>query len=307
MPAYVYRGQAGGMAPVVAGATIVPLLFEAGAVLDAIEEHRVTHAIFTPAMVDRLLAHPDLDDRDLSSLEGVSIGGAPSSPEAVRRFATHVRAHLGSVYGMTEATGIASMRWTLGGAGDDQDLLSVGRPGPLLDVRLVDGNGADVRTGEVGELIVSGDSMMDGYWGEPPGAAFDAGGWYHTGDLARRDSEGRLFLVDRRADVIVSGGLNVYAAEVERVLATHPAIAACAVVSAPDGQWGETVCAIVVPAAGAALTLADVQRHSAPRLARYKHPRRLAVVEELPANTMGKIDKRRLRDQQWAGHARPIG
>ncbi len=308
MPAYVYRGQAGGMAAVVVGATIVPLLFEAGAVLDAIEGHRVTHAIFAPAMVDRLLAHPDLDARDLSSLEGVWIGGAPSSPETVRRLSTHVRAELGSVYGMTEATGIASTRWTLGGAGDDdQDLSSVGRPGPLLDVRLVDGNGADVPTGDVGELIVSGDSMMDGYWGEPPGVAFDADGWYHTGDLARRDGEGRLFLVDRRADVIVSGGLNVYAAEVERVLATHPDIAACAVVSAPDRRWGETVCAVVVPAAGAALTLADVQRHCAPRLARYKHPRRLAVVDELPANTMGKIDKRRLRDQQWAGHARPIG
>ena len=308
MPAYVYRGQASMLAPVIAGARTVPLAFDAGAVLAAIEQLGVTHVILAPAMVDRILAHPELTSRDLSSLEGVWIGGAPTSPSVVLELAKHVHADLGSVYGMTEATGIASMRWNLDEAADEvaRNLTSVGRPGALVDVRLVGDEGKDAAVGEVGEVTVRGDSVMRGYWGEEPGASF-TDGWYATGDMARRDVDGQLFLVDRRADIIVSGGLNVYAAEVEQVVGGHPAVAACAIVSAPDPNWGETVVSVVVLREGAALTVDELHEYCVSRLARFKHPRRLVIVDEMPANAMGKIDKKLLREQFWAGHQRAIG
>ena len=242
MPAYVYRGQAGGMAAVVAGATTVPLVFDAGAVLDAIETYCVTHVILAPAMVDRLLAHPTLADRDLTSLESVWIGGTPSSPAAVRQLAEHVAADLGSVYGMTEATGIASMRWTIGRSVDEDDDDRTWPPSAGPDRCSTSGWSATTGSISVPARSARSPSEVTRRWtaigASPSGSAFDDDGWYHTGDLARRDEEGRLFLVNRRADVIVSGGLNVYAAEVEGVLASHPAVAACAVVERARSALG---------------------------------------------------------------------
>ena len=307
MPAYVYRGQGAAMAPAILGSRTVPLIFDAAAVLEAIEKHRVTHVILAPPMVDRLLGHPELASRDLSSLESIWIGGAPSSPEAVRRLFERVGCDIGSTYGMTEATGIASTRWSLGtGSDEDRDLLSVGRPGQLLDVRLLGSEGQVVRPGEIGEVVVRGDSMMLGYWGSPPEACFTEG-WFHTGDMATQEPDGRMFLVDRRADVIVSGGLNVYANEVELAINSHPAVMSCAVVSAPDDDWGETVVAVVVIGEGESLSPEEMSEHCRPLLARYKHPRRLVVVDELPTNALGKTDKKALREPFWAGRERRIG
>lgn len=308
MPAYVYRGQASMLAPVISGARTIALPFDAGAVLAAIAKHRVTHVIFAPAMVDRLLAHPDMATRDLSSLQSIWIGGAPTSPAVVQQLGEQVHADIGSVYGMTEATGIASMRWNLDESDDEvaRNLASVGRTGALLDVRLVRDDGSDAGDDEVGEVTVHGDSLMQGYWGVPPDETF-VDGWYPTGDMATRDATGRLFLIDRRADIIVSGGLNVYAAEVEQLVGEHPAVMSCAIVSAPDPTWGETVVAVVVVRPGAALTLAELDQHCNARLARFKHPRRLVIIDELPANAMGKVNKKLLREQLWAGRANSIG
>lgn len=306
MPAYVYRGGGGGFASAVVGATTLPLGFDATAVLGAIERYRVTHAILAPAMVDRLIAHPDLRERDLSSLRGLWIGGAPSRPSSLSALAEVVGDILGSVYGMTEATGIASMRWSV--ADDDTSrrrLTSVGRPAPIVDLRLVGSDGAPVDVGEPGEIVVRGDSVMDGYWGEGVGGGLDDG-WFATGDVAVRDTDGYLYLVDRRSDVVNSGGLNVYSVEVERVLAEHPSIEDCSVVGAPDATWGETVCAFVVGRGDARVSLDDVENFCAGRLARFKIPRVVIQVDELPRNAMGKIDKKALRARLWGGEERQI-
>jgi acyl-CoA synthetase (AMP-forming)/AMP-acid ligase II len=308
MPAYVNRGQAASMAPVVVGATTIPMIFNATSVLDAIEIHRVTHVILAPPMVDRLLTHPGSRHRDFSSLESVWLGGAPSAPVMIERLHDLVNCEIGSTYGMTEATGIASIRWSLEGSAEEtlRELSSVGRTGPLLDVRLIGKDGNEVAAGTVGEITVRGDSLMEGYWAVSSEECF-VNGWYPTGDMATRDWDGRLYLVDRRVDVIVSGGLNVYASEVEQALGTHPGVEQCAVVSGPDDQWGETVVAAVVVRTGHEVTVEALSAHCAPLLAGYKHPKRLVLLEELPSNAMGKIDRRAVREAVWSGQDRRIG
>ena len=303
MPMYVYRGGSGALAPAVVGARSVVCDFDTETVIEAVGHQGVTHAILAPVMVDRILASPRATPAALGSLREVWVGGAPSDPESITALQRLTGATVGSVYGATEATAVASMRWP-----DSEEqahlLRSIGRPAPLNDVRLVTESSRDALPGEPGEIQVRGATVMSGYWPDTGGEGL-VDGWYCTGDVAVRDDDGHLFLVDRRADIINSGGLNVYSVEVEQVLLAHRRVAECAVVSSPDDAMGEAVTAVVVPAGGP-VDFRELERHCRESLAGYKCPRQWVLSDSLPRNAMGKIDKKAIRDERWAGRGASI-
>jgi fatty-acyl-CoA synthase len=273
--------------------------FDAAAVLHAIARYRVTLAFAVPAMLLFMSQHADFEDADLSSLRLLSVGGAPMPEPLLRLYeARGIPLHQG--YGMTETS--ATITFLHSDRAADK-LGSCGTPGLLTDICLKDGSGQVIRQANVkGEVCVRGANVMKGYWNNPQAsaAAFDADGWFHTGDVGYCDDEGFLYLCDRIRDVIITGGENVYPAEVESVLYEHPAIAQCAVVGATDEQWGERVVAVVVPKPGASLTLEELRGFAQHRLGRYKLPRELRLVEALPRNAAGKVLKARIREQLQA-------
>jgi long-chain acyl-CoA synthetase len=308
MPPYVLRGQSAGLSPALVGAHVVMAPFRAPDIAATIAHYRVTQIQLAPAMINMLLAQPDLDRFDLSCVRAIWTGGAPIRPEVLTRLGAVFGDVLGSTFGMTEATGVAGMRHRLAGdAADVRRLASVGRPLPLLDVEVRRADGSITAAEEVGEIVVRGETVMRGYWGDPEHTAeVLREGWYHTGDLAFRDDDGYLFLVDRRVDVIISGGLNVYSLEVEQALAQLPGVVESAVVGTPHDTWGEAVTAIVVATPDAELTAADVIAYCRDRMAHFKAPQSVHFVDELPRNAMGKLDKRAIRAPFWSGTDRLI-
>ncbi|MFP5070657.1 AMP-binding protein [Pseudonocardia nantongensis] len=271
--------------------------------LAAVERHRVTSTTVAPTMLALLLRHPALDTHDTTSITRIGYGSAPmpvaTLREAMRRFPN---AGFQTGFGMTELAGnvlVHTPEDLLAAARGRTELLaSVGRPMALSAVRVVDETGADCADDEVGELVVRGDQVCAGYRNRPDATAEAfRDGWFHTGDLARRDAGGYFHIVDRMKDMILTGGENVYSREVEEVLHHHPAVAAAAVVGAPDEVWGERVVAVVEPVAGGAPTEAEIREHCAGQLAGYKCPCEVVVVDELPRNTVGKVLKRDLRER----------
>jgi acyl-CoA synthetase (AMP-forming)/AMP-acid ligase II len=271
-----------------------------GALLDLIESRQATHAFFVPAVVGMLLADPARARSALRSLRVLAYGGSPMPGPLMERTLTVLPTPLYSVYGMTEASGVFCCL----GPDEHRDprrarlRASAGRPLPGNEVRVVDpATGADVQPGEAGEFWVRYEQVMAGYWNMPEatGEAITPGGWLRTGDAGRLDDEGYLYIEDRVKDLIISGGENVYPAEVERVLLQHPDVAEVAVIGVPDDKWGVTVKAVVVPAAGAAPDEAVLIAFTRDRLAHYKSPTSVCVVSALPRNPGGKILKRQLR------------
>jgi acyl-CoA synthetase (AMP-forming)/AMP-acid ligase II len=307
MPPYVLRGQSAGLSPALAGAQVIMADFAASDVVDLIEQRRVTQLQLAPAMITLLLREPDLDHRDLHSIRAIWTGGAPIHPSELQRLGSLFGDVLGSTYGMTEATGVAGMRYRLSGdSADFGRLASVGRPLPLLDVEVRRPDGSVADDDEAGEIVVRGDTVMSGYWNAPEAtAAVVRDGWYHTGDMARRDSNGYLYLIDRRADVIVSGGLNVYSLEVEQVINRIPGVAESAVVGIPHELWGEAVTAIVIREPGAEVDEVAIIARCRAELAHFKTPGTVRFVTELPRNAMGKLDKKAIRASYWPS-GRPI-
>lgn len=300
LPPYVTRGGSGSFATALVGGHTIVDSFDAERVLGRIEDDRVSLLILVPTMIQRLL-DAGLASRDVSSVRQVFTSGAPSGTQLLRDLAAAVpAAMIGSTYGMTEATGIAMIDFEVAGASDAElarRLAAAGRPMSLVDVRVVDQDGQDLAAGEVGEIWVRGETVTRGYWGEPElTVRAISNGWFHTGDFGRLDPDGLLFIVDRRIDIINSGGLNIYSAEIERVLADHPEVDEAAVVGAPDGEWGESVVAYVVRSQGSSLAADDVVGWSTARLASYKKPKLVAFVESLPRNAMGKVLKSALRE-----------
>jgi fatty-acyl-CoA synthase len=210
---------------------------------------------------------------------------------------TFPRASIVSAYGQTETAGATTL---LKGADATRKLGSVGKPMLGVELRLVDDDGVDVANDQVGEIVYRGPMLTSGYLGRNDATceAF-AGGWFHSGDLARRDDEGYIYIVDRKKDLIVSGGENVYPAEIERVLLEHAAVADAAVIGVPHARWIETPVAFVVLVDGAAASESELVDHCRARLASYKKPTRVIFVDHLPRNAGGKILKRELR----ASHA----
>ncbi|WP_100523887.1 acyl-CoA synthetase [Mycobacteroides abscessus] len=278
---------------------IVPSFSPQG-VLDAIVAHDVQDMLLVPTMIQMLVDHPGAAQLDLSGIRSITYGASVIS-EAVLQRATRVfpNARFTQAYGMTEVSPVATL--LLPDDHDDPALLrSAGRAAPHCEVRIVDPDDNEVPRGEIGEVIVKGDNVMLGYWELPEeSAAAIRDGWMHTGDAGRMDDRGYVYIVDRIKDMVVTGGENVYSAEVENALAKHPAVAACAVIGIPDEQWGERVHAVVVKQAQSECCDGDLQEHCREHIANYKVPRSFEFVDELPLSAAGKILKRVLRQKYW--------
>ncbi|GAA3236307.1 fatty acid--CoA ligase [Pseudonocardia petroleophila] len=281
------------------GHTILMSEVVPSAIAAAIEEHGVTHAFFVPAVVQMLLDAPP--GPDLSSLQVIAYGGAPMTEALLKRAIGVLGCAFLGVYGMTETAGSVT---ALAPADHDRPelLRSVGRALPWHEVAVFDPvTGDPSPVGEVGEIRVRSGQNTVGYWNRPAetAATLTADGWLCTGDAAYADADGYLFLHDRIKDMIISGGENIYPAEVENAVAGAPGVADVAVIGVPSERWGETVKAVVVPADGATPTAEDVIAYARTRLARYKCPTSVDFVDALPRNASGKILKRTLRAPYW--------
>ncbi len=280
-----------------AGATVtIHARFDASAFLRDVAVRRPTLTLLVPATLKAVYEHPDWERTDLSSLREVNTGSSTVPDSLFAPF--HARGiPVGQVYGATE-TGPVSIY--LRGEAAIRKRGSAGKAAVHAEIRLVDAEGRDVVPGEVGEILVRAPNLMQGYWKDPDDSAF-RDGWFHTGDLARVDGEGYYWVVGRTKDMIISGGENVYPAELENVLADCPAIAEAAVVGIPDPQWGEAVVAAIVRKPGAALDETAALALFDGRLARFKHPRRIVFVDSLPKSALGKVQKVELRKLIGAG------
>ena len=290
---------------------IIPA-FNPELLLDTIARHRVTHTLLVPTMIQMTVDHPGIKTpRDLSSLELIVYGASPiSEPVLERAMATLPGVGFAQAYGMTELAPLATVNpasnHTLEGRKLGK-LRAAGRASFCIDLRIVDAFGREVPRGAVGEVVVRGPNVMQGYWNKPEQTAQAIrDGWMHTGDGAWMDEDGYIFITDRLKDMIISGGENIYSAEVENIVAQHPAVAACAVIGIPSEQWGETVHAVVVCHAGSSATADELIAHCKALIAHYKCPRSIEFREALPISGAGKVLKTRLREPFWRGHLRHV-
>jgi len=296
------------------GITILLLdRFQPAEVLKTIEKHRVTMTFMVPAMIHALLAEPSLKTRDLSSLRLLSYGAAPMSPARIREAWATIGPVLAQGYGAGETTGgvisLSTEDHARAISGERPELLaSCGRATCESELEVLDDNGHPVQGDAIGEICVRGPDLFAGYWRAPElsAAAIDAQGWLRTGDLARRDVEGYIYIVDRRKDMLVSGGFNVYPSEIETVLAQHPAIYEVCVVGVPDDHWGEAVKAVVVLRQGAQADAQALIDFCKDRLADFKKPRSVDFVSELPKNSNGKLSRKEVRERYWQGRDRKV-
>jgi acyl-CoA synthetase (AMP-forming)/AMP-acid ligase II len=263
-----------------------------------------------PTLYTWLLEHPEIDRYDLSSLRYMSYAGSPFPPEVLKRCIRRFGDIFVQGYGMTEANGGTGLPpWDHVLEGERSRLLaSAGKPSLCADVRVVDEEGVPLRPGEVGEIVIRGKHVTQGYWKNPELTEKALrNGWLHTGDMGYMDEEGYLFLIDRKADMIVTGGENVYPKETEDVLYEHPAVLECAVVSAPDERWGERVQAVVVLREGHRATAEELIAYCKQRLAGYKCPKAVEFWNVLPKTPIGKILRKDVKTKFWKGRDRPIG
>jgi long-chain acyl-CoA synthetase len=287
--------------------------FEPVAVLDAIQRERVTSVLLVPTMINLLVHHPCVGEYDLSSLRRILYGASPMPVELLRRANQVLGCQLIQVYGLTETAPMLTMLppQYVALEGDDaaiRRLASCGRAVPGTRVRVVNEHGEDVPPGEVGEIIARGPNVTRGYWNKPEetAAAF-RNGWFYTGDLATVDKEQFIFIVDRKKDMIITGGENVFSTEVENGLYRHPAVLEAAVVGVPDAHWGEAVLALVVLKPGAMVTGAELIDHCRGLMAHYKCPQHVEFRSEaLPKSGSGKILKAALREPYWQGYNRRV-
>ncbi|MBN3845577.1 long-chain fatty acid--CoA ligase [Paraburkholderia sp. Ac-20342] len=294
------------------GATLVLFdAFETAQFLADLERLRVTHVFMVPAMINMLLNEPALAHTDLSALKSLSYGAAPMAPARIQEAWARFGPILSQGYGASESTSgvtrltIADHAYAI--AQRPERLASCGRPMGETEVCVLGEDGRPLAAGEVGEIAVRGEDVFKGYWGAPDlTAEVLVNGWLMTGDLARTDEDGYLYLVDRKKDMIVSGGFNVYPTEVEAVLYQHPDVLEACVFSVPDERWGEGVKAAVVLKPQCMANQDALVAHCRSLLADYKLPRSISFVAELPRNASGKIARKIVREQYWQGAERRI-
>ncbi len=276
--------------------------FDPAAMVDLLERERVTSCFFVPAQWAAIVSVPGVKERNLA-LRKASWGAAPASTTLLRTIIeTFPDAELSTAFGQTECSPVTCI---LKGEDAIRKIGSVGTPMLNVEVRVVDDEMNDVKQGEVGEIVYRGPLVMSGYWNKPKETeeAF-RGGWFHSGDLVREDEDGYFYVVDRKKDMIISGGENIYCAEVENVLAGHPKVGEVALIGVPDTRWGETPLAIIAPRDPAdPPTAAEIERFCREHLAAYKRPRDIALVEALPRNPSGKVLKTALRSEYGAATA----
>jgi long-chain acyl-CoA synthetase len=297
---------------IVIGSTSVLLpAFRPESVLRTLQDERVNDVVLVPSMLQMLLDHPAFAATDLRHLDRIIHGASPISPGLLER-AMKALPHCGfqSAYGMTEtAATVCSngpFRWNEDGPLGSRQL-AAGRVCYGNELKVVDGNGREVPRNTVGEITLRGANVMLGYWNKPQETrAALRGGWLYTGDAGYMDTAGYVHIVDRVKDMIISGGENVYCAEVEAVLSRHPSVAACAVIGVPSREWGEAVHAVVVLRAGEAVTEDELRGHCRGNLAGYKCPKTIEFRSTLPLSPAGKVLKTVLREPFWDGQARQV-
>lgn len=282
--------------------------FDPERLIDTIERHRITATMLVPTMIYVLLDHPKLGAADLSSLEVLYYGAAAMSPSRLAEGLERLGPVFFQFYGQAECPMTITVLRTEEHLADRPDRLATcGRPVPWLDVALLDEEGNPVERGDPGEICVRGPLVMKEYLNKPEqtAEAFRFG-WLHTGDVAREDAEGFYTIVDRKKDMIVTGGFNVFPREVEDVLSSHPAVSAAAVIGVPDEKWGEAVKAVVVRRPGAQVTEAELVALVKERKGSVSAPKSVDFVEEIPLSALGKPDKKALRARYWEGAERMV-
>ena len=284
---------------------IVQPKYDPEALVDAIENRGANATALVPTMVARLLAMPDITRERMANLEILGYAGAPMPPEQIRQCFERITENMSQYYGLVEAipavTVLGAEDHLLVISGEEAILTSAGLPCNGVEVRIVDENGVDVPAGEIGEVITRGDHVMRGYYGQ---AGADAtvtkavrDGWLHTGDLGRMDADERLYLVDRKGDMIISGGYNIYPREIEDVIAQVPGVHEVAVVGVEDSEWGQHVTALLTVMPGANVSVEQVLDHCKASMESYKKPKEVSIVEEFQLNSTGKIAKKVLKEQ----------
>jgi len=289
---------------ILGGTVVLTRKFDPQQVLELIEDYAVTVYAGVPTMYQMLATAPNWADADLSTLRFCTSGGAPLPVSLIRRFREEKGVVFKQGFGMSEfGPGVFALA--------PEDAIrkegSIGRPNFFVDARVVDEDNHPLPPGEVGELVLRGPSLCSGYFNEPEesDAAVDDDGWFHTGDLAMMDGEQYYTIVDRKKDLFISGGENIYPTEIEHVLYQHPAVEMCAVVGVPDDKWGEVGKAFIVLRQGQQATEDDLLAHMQHHLAGYKVPRLIAFMDELPISGAGKILKRELK-ANYNGNTPPI-
>ncbi|MFQ4147122.1 long-chain fatty acid--CoA ligase [Arthrobacter sp. LAPM80] len=287
-------------ATILGGTHLMVPFFEPTSVFKAIAEHRPTDVLLVPTMIQILVDHPDSNNYDLSSMARMLYGGSSISEGVLNRTKARLPGmRMTQAYGQTEAAPVITLLLP-----DDHEgnrMRSGGRAAPHCQVAILDLDGNEVRTGDVGEVCAKGANVMQGYWNNPEQSAQALrGGWLHTGDLGYLDDEGFVYVVDRLKDMIITAGENVYSAEVENALSKHPAVASSAVIGVPDDYYGERVHAVVVLAPGHRATAEELQIFCKELIAGYKVPRSFEFPEALPMSGAGKILKRSLRERYAA-------
>ncbi|MCO5070811.1 MAG: long-chain fatty acid--CoA ligase [Rhizobiaceae bacterium] len=282
-----------------AGMVVVQKGFDARAILSCIEDERITVTHMAPTMIQTLLEHPEISQTDLSSLRMIVYAAAPMPIPVLKKGLKLLGPVFQQQFGQTEGIGTTLLAHQHRPDGTDRDreiLGSVGQVSPRVSIRIVDDNDCDLPVGEVGEILLTSPGAMKGYWNNSVATIETLrDGWVHTGDMGRLDREGYLYLADRKKDMIISGGENVYSREVEEAVVTHESVSEVAVIGVPDEKWGEAVMAVVVLRDGAVANADDIIGHCRNLIASYKKPRHVVFAEEIDKLPSGKIDKVRLR------------
>ncbi|RMF92667.1 MAG: long-chain-fatty-acid--CoA ligase [Candidatus Schekmanbacteria bacterium] len=310
LPLYFIGGWGGTALPaLVRGCTHVIINFDPDKFLETVQREKVSYTILVPTIINILINHPDLEKYDLSSIRVIPFAGSPLPVELWKRAAAKFGNVFQSIYGLTEVcatiTVLPPEEVSLeGDAKKVERLASIGKAMIGSAARVVDDDMNDIKpgSGEVGEIVLRGNTVMKGYWNAPEITEETfRGGWLHTGDLAQVDEDGFIYITDRKKDLIISGGKNVYPREVEEVLYKHEAILDACVIGVPDEKWGETVKAVVVLKEGKNVAEEEIIEFCKQHLASYKKPTSVDIVKELPRTSSGKILKRKVREKYWEG------
>jgi acyl-CoA synthetase (AMP-forming)/AMP-acid ligase II len=308
MPGYHVAGTNWGIWGYIFGCrNIIIADIDPGLILELIEQEKIRSTLFVPAVILFLISHPNALTTDFSSLNFVLYGASPIADDTIIKAKEIMQCDLYQVYGLTETTGAITIMMP-----EDHDpkkgkLRSCGKALKGVELKVVDENGNELKTGEIGEVISKSDLNMKGYWNKPDATKESiVNGWFYSGDAGFFDDEGYLFIHDRVKDMIVSGGENIYPAEVENALMSHDEILDAAVVGVPDEKWGESVKGFVVSSESSSLSEDEIITYARTQIAAYKCPKSIEFIKELPRNPSGKILRRELRDPYWEGIDRKV-
>jgi acyl-CoA synthetase (AMP-forming)/AMP-acid ligase II len=309
MPLFHVAGVNVGVLGAAQGAkTVILREIDPALILKLIPEQKIAHAFWVPAVILMLTQMPNVGDTDFSSLKQVFYGASPITEGLLLEATDLMGARFTQLYGLTETVGAGTYLPPEAHDPAWDKLRSCGVPWPGAVVRVVDEDGAPVATGDVGEIVIKSRFIMKGYWNRPEATAEAIkNGFFHTGDAGYFDEDGFLYIHDRLKDMIVSGGENVYPAEVENAIFGHPGVADVAVIGVPDDKWGEAVKAIIVAKPESSPTAEDIIAYARERIAGYKCPKSIDFIDALPRNPSGKVLRKDLREPYWAGHTRRVG